>query len=226
MTHLCSILLCSSPPAPAHRRAGRRGHHRGSACLEPALTEQLPMTQHSVRGSAGRIRRRARRPLPGHPGYPAGPPPGAGLPFPRPRRSVHAGAVGPCLQARIATSSPTSPARIFAGHDPPYEVCLVAHRAGHDARRPGAEPPPRPASWPPAGKIRCIPALPLRLCRKTVCCGSLLANNAIQFTENIHLRVANRAAIGYNRHKSRSGAAAVQTRERGVPLCLNWILKC
>ncbi len=50
--------------------------------------------------------------------------------------------------------------------------------------------------------------LALSWCPKTACCGSLLANNAIQFTENIHLRVANRAAIGYNRPKSHGRTAA------------------
>ena len=38
-----------------------------------------------------------------------------------------------------------------------YEVCLVAHRAGHDARRPGADRHPGPPVGLLAGKIRCIP---------------------------------------------------------------------
>lgn len=87
----------------------------GLHALNPALTEELPedaaLCLYAGLREEYADSRDAR--CPGHAGHPPGTPSGAGLPVPRPRRSVHAGAVGPRLRrARTAISSPTSPAPI------------------------------------------------------------------------------------------------------------------
>ena len=85
--------------------------------------------------------------------------------FPRPRRSVHAGAVGPCLCRRGSLHQALqAPRESFTGHDPHLRGLPVAHCAGHDARRPGADRHPGPPTGLPAGKIRCIPGAFHRAC--------------------------------------------------------------
>ena len=82
--------------------------------------------QHSAcTRSAGGIRRQPRRALPGHAGHPPGTPSGAGLPVPRPRRSVHAGAVGPRLRGRGPLYQALQPrANLLLDTTHTYEVCL------------------------------------------------------------------------------------------------------
>ena len=116
-------------------------------------------------------------------------PPGAGLPVPRPRRSVHAGAVGPRLRGRGPLHQALqAPRESPAGHDPHLRGLPVAHRAGRDAGGPGADRHPGPPTGRPAGKIRCIPGAWHRAgAAKQLCCGSLSANDAMRDSRKIYI---------------------------------------
>ena len=129
----------------------------GLHALNPALTEELP-EDAALCLYAGGIRRQPRRALPGHAGHPPGTPSGAGLPVPRPRRSVHAGAVGPRLRGLGPLyQALQAPRQSPAGHDPYLRGLPVAYRAGRHAGRPGADRHPSAPIGRPAGKICGVP---------------------------------------------------------------------
>ncbi len=112
---------------------------RGTACRGRPLP---------VCGPAGGIRRQQRCLLSGHPGHPAGAAHRAGLPVPRARGCLHAGAVGPCLRGRgTVHQAPTSPrANLLLDTTHTYEVCLW--RTVLDAM---PADPGDPRAGPPAG---------------------------------------------------------------------------
>ena len=83
-----------------------------------------------------------------------------------------------------------------------YEVCLWRGVLDTMPADPDLTPTQARQLKALQGKFAKFPALGTELVPQNSLCGNLSANNAVQFTENIHLRVANRAAIGYNRPKS------------------------